>query len=108
MTPLGFTERLRASRAAARLKQTDVASTLSYTPATVANWENGRTSPSLADVASLAALYRVSADWLLTGRARLPHRFTDAEEPSTDKGPRCRHAIPIGERCLPCEGAVGP
>lgn len=75
MTSQGTPERLRAARAAAGLTQEQVGRALGVSAQTIANWEHGRTSPSTADVARLAALYRVSCDWLLTGKPRLAHRF---------------------------------
>jgi len=90
----GFAERLRAARAAADMTQGNVASALGYTPQTVANWERDRTEPCATDLARLAAVYRVSADWLLTGAARMPHRFERAT---------CAHGVPVAERCRACE-----
>ena len=96
MSLAGFAERLRAARAAADLTQIAVSAALGYTPATIANWEHGRTEPSATDLARLAALYRVSLDWLLTGRAHLEHRFEV-----------CPHGVPVAERarCGLCDTA---
>lgn len=94
MTLQGFAERLRAARAAADMTQGTVASALGYTAQTIANWERDRTEPCATDLARLAALYRVTADWLLTGRARLPHRF---------EHPACPHGTPVADRCRACE-----
>lgn len=93
----GLAARLRAARAAADLTQVAVAAVFGYTPPTIANWERARTEPSLADVGRLATLYCVSCDWLLTGRARLPHRFGRE---------RCEHGKPITDRCMPCEATT--
>jgi transcriptional regulator with XRE-family HTH domain len=91
----GLSGRLRAARAAADLTQGAVASVLGYVPATVANWERGRTEPGASDLARLAVLYHVSVDWILTGTPRMPHSFERCE--------RCEHDIPITDRCTACE-----
>lgn len=97
MTLQGFAERLRAARAAAGLTQSAVANAFGYTSQTIANWERERTEPCATDLARLAALYRVTADWLLTGRPRLPHRFERASRAA------CEHGTPIVDRCMACE-----
>jgi len=97
MSLKGLASRLRAARAAADLTQGNVAAALGYHVATIANWERGRAEPCASDLARLAALYRVSVDWLLTGASRLPHRF---ERDAVD---RCEHEIPIADRCTRCE-----
>lgn len=96
----GRTERLRAARAASSFTQAAIAKTLGYKPETVANWERGRSTPSLEDLVHLALSYEVSLDWLLTGHARLVHRFEQLQV----KGLRCDHLVPLTERCLDCEG----
>lgn len=101
MTVKGFAERLRAARAAANLTQIQVAAALGYRATTIANWERERTEPCATDIARLAALYRVTADWLLTGRPHLEHRFAPSPEPE-----RCAHGVPTRDRCRACEVAV--
>jgi len=77
--------------------------------ATIANYEAERTAPSLLILGQLAALYRVSCDWLVTGRARLPHAFSEPYGPEDlppTKGPtvlRCSHSVPVRDRCPDCE-----
>jgi len=97
----GFAERLRAARAAASLTQEQVASALGYQATTIGNWDRARTEPCATDLARLATLYRVSADWLLTGQARLPHRFERRD------GATCPHDVPITDRCIACEYPEG-
>ena len=75
MLDLGLPGRLRAARAAARLNQRSVARVFGVTLNTIANWENGRSVPSITRIGRLATLYRVSTDWLLTGVAAMPHRM---------------------------------
>lgn len=102
MSLQGFAERLRAARAAAALTQGTVAAALGYSETTIANWEHDRSQPSPEDLARLVTLYRVSADWLLSGAPRLPHRF---EGPKLSNAGRrmCPHDVPITDRCVPCE-----
>jgi transcriptional regulator with XRE-family HTH domain len=90
----GLAERLRAARAAASLTQAQVAAALGYQPTTIANWDRGRAEPCATDLSRLATLYQVSADWLLTGQARLRHRFGQE---------RCPHGVPVTDRCTACE-----
>jgi transcriptional regulator with XRE-family HTH domain len=59
--------RFRSARRAAKLSQEDVAAELGVTRQTVSNWEVGRTSPGLAELAKICALYGVSADLILYG-----------------------------------------
>ena len=92
----GFSERLRAARAAAQLTQQFISDELKCTSATIANWEHDRAVPGSDDLARLATLYHVSADWLLTGK-RMPHRFESSP---------CPHGGQISERCLECERAA--
>jgi len=93
--------------------------------ATIANYEAERTAPSLFILGRLAALYRVSCDWLVTGHPRLPHSLSKphrqvmvrtAVAPSTPglgTIERCLHGVPIRDRCPDCEheakeGVLGP
>ena len=78
-------------------KQDQVARALQVSPRTIANWEAGRAEPSIAKLAQLAQLLRVSLDWLVTGVHRLPHSFATPVEV-------CPHLVPVHERCLSCEG----
>jgi len=61
-------ERLIAFRKQAKLSQTAVADLLSVTRQAVSKWESGKASPSLDAYASLAALYHVTPDEILTGK----------------------------------------
>lgn len=86
----GLPDRLRAARAASDFTQKQISEKLGYIQKTIANWERGRTEPCAYDLAQLACLYSVSADWLLTGSPRLPHRFGTA--------------VPVcAQRCIACE-----
>lgn len=93
----GLAERLRAARAASALTQVQVAEHLGFSPLTIANWERARSEPGVGELSKLVVLYEVTADWLLTGHERLPHRF------ETLKVHRCRHLVPLSERCTRCE-----
>lgn len=91
------------------MTQVAVSGALGCTTDTVGNYERGRTEPRLSDVVRMARLYRVSLDWLLTGSARLAHRFEGASvKPTGANGrvierTRCRHLVPYGDRCKACE-----
>jgi len=91
----GFAERLRAARAAAGMSRAQVSSIVGKPVSAIGAWERGDAEPDVLVLARLVFVYRVSADWLLTGRARLEHRFEVPE--------RCRHLVPIAERCQACE-----
>lgn len=99
MDLLGFGERLRAVRLGRGKRQEDVATALGVTAHTVANWERERTEPSLAMLAALCRLLRVSADMLLA----LPFSYIPGAV-AADPTPRCVHCdgwIMMG-RCLSC------
>lgn len=97
------------------MTQVAVAGALGCTTDTVGNYERGRTEPRLDDVVRMARLYRVSLDWLLTGSARLAHRFEGngsprrtrvfeaPPKPAGDGFLRCPHLVPYNERCGECE-----
>lgn len=57
-------ERLKRFRNATRLSQAKVARALGIAPASVAQWEIGRSKPSLERLSALAALYNVSLEEL--------------------------------------------
>lgn len=100
---MSLPERLRAARAAADITQGDVAEALGCSPNTIANWEKDRSTPCAPDLVKLIRLYGVSADWLLTGIARLPHRFGPPK-----LSQRCVHGVPFSDRCIACEHEAGP
>ena len=85
--------RLRAARAAADISQTALSEALECSPATVANWEAGRTEPVASQLQQIAELCHVSVDWLLSG-GPLPHYCPP---------PRCDHGVPTSSRCKLCE-----
>lgn len=62
-----FSERLIMLRKKASLSQNRVAEALGVSRQAVGKWESGKSVPSLACYAALAALYDISADELLTG-----------------------------------------
>lgn len=60
--------RLTFARRAAKLTQGDVAAEMAVSRQTVSSWERGATSPGIEELASLCALYGVSADQILYGQ----------------------------------------
>jgi transcriptional regulator with XRE-family HTH domain len=91
--------RLRAARAASGHTQEQAAEHAQCSVSTIANYERGETEIGALRLTSLCALYQVSPAWLLMGSATPPHRFAP--------GPaRCRHEIPITDRCDACNAAA--
>lgn len=75
---------------------------LSVSPRNVANWEAARSRPSFEILVKLAEIYRVSLDWLLTGKHRLPHSFVTPTD-------LCPHLVSLTkDRCLVCESTRAP
>ncbi len=63
-----FASALSRARKAAGLSQTEIAARLYVTPQTVSKWENGRSVPTMDNLALLAEILSVSADDLINGR----------------------------------------
>jgi transcriptional regulator with XRE-family HTH domain len=64
-----FPQRLREVRAAAGLKQTDVADRLGVSSVTVSRWERGAMTPPLSRVHEIADALGVAVGELVTGDA---------------------------------------
>lgn len=62
-----FSERLRSSRCAAAMTIERAAKAVKKEPATIRNWENGKTEPRAESLVKLARLYNRSVDWLICG-----------------------------------------
>jgi transcriptional regulator with XRE-family HTH domain len=62
---MGFGDRLRQARNAAKLNGDTLGSRLGVSKQTISHWENGRYEPSLEQLLGLCAELGVSADWLL-------------------------------------------
>jgi transcriptional regulator with XRE-family HTH domain len=62
-----FGERLAMARDQAKMTQTEVAAIFDIKKAAVSAWEKGRNMPTIDRVAVLAAEFKVSAEWLITG-----------------------------------------
>lgn len=58
--------RIKESRIRAGLKQSELANLLHVAPPSVAQWENGRTAPSIDNIVNLAKILNVSTDFLLS------------------------------------------
>lgn len=69
---MGFKEKLKELRQAQRLKQQEVANVLNYGYTAIANYENGRNEPSMADLIRLADYFQISLDELLERNYGMP------------------------------------
>ena len=63
----GFSARLRAARDRLGLSRRVVAAEIGCDVRTLARWENGDYEPSIPTLASLADLYGVTVNYLVTG-----------------------------------------
>lgn len=87
---MGFKERLREARVAAKLTGEALGAKLAVSKATVSHWENGRYEPNLDQLKALCDELQVSADWLLE-RAGPPISAEAALERGTSvRGTRSR------------------
>lgn len=57
-----FTENLKAIRLSKRLRQKDVAGAMQIPQSTYANWEQGRTEPSIQDIFRLIEFFEIEAN----------------------------------------------
>lgn len=75
-------ERIRSLRG--ELSQQEFADALGFSRAYVSDIERGKTKPSLEVLSAIAAKYRVSIDWIITGRdileAGLPRKPLTPDE----------------------------
>lgn len=62
-----FCQNLKAARVQAGMTQKQIASLLGVVESCYANWEQGRTEPSVASLRKLCSFLRVTADELLNG-----------------------------------------
>jgi phage repressor protein C with HTH and peptisase S24 domain len=70
-----FSERLKLARREARFKTpTEAARAKNFVVSTYLGYENGDREPSKATAERIAAAFRVSLDWLLTGRGEMRGR----------------------------------
>ena len=65
-----FAHRLRELRKSQRWTQRELADKISVSPQVVSNWEREYSAPDTDDVANLAKLFDVPADYLLLGRTQ--------------------------------------
>lgn len=68
MSAAGFASRLRSTRDRLGLTRERVARVLECDQRTIQRWERGDFEPSVSAIAKLAALYGVSAHYLITGK----------------------------------------
>lgn len=72
-----LSERLTALRKGKGYSQSQLAQALNLSPSTVGMYEQGRRVPDLDTLIALAKLYRISLDYLITGREyRFPEEIT--------------------------------
>lgn len=62
-----FCQNLKAARAQAGMTQKQIASLLGVVESCYANWEQGRTEPSVSSLRKLCGLLSVTADELING-----------------------------------------
>ena len=62
---MNFNEKLRQARKAKGITQEDLADEIGSHPASVSNYETGRSMPSTLTLIDLCEVLDVSADWLL-------------------------------------------
>lgn len=60
-----FAMRLRQTREAQSISQSDLASKCGLQPSAISHFETGRREPNIANLARLAGALRKSTDWLL-------------------------------------------
>ena len=87
--------RIAALRKNAQMSQAELARVLRVSPSTVGMYEQGRREPAAATLVELARIFRVSTDYLLTGRLTYPEdgqlllqaldRWVDAADRQLDK-----------------------
>ena len=72
-----LSERLTALRKGKGYSQSQLAQALNLSPSTIGMYEQGRRVPDLGALVALAKLYRISLDYLITGREyRFPEEST--------------------------------
>lgn len=71
-------DRLKAARKARAMSRRDVAERLTVSVAAIQHHESGQNDPSLSNLAKYARIYRISTDWIITGKGKGP---LDARDP---------------------------
>jgi transcriptional regulator with XRE-family HTH domain len=79
-----FASRLRSAREASGLTQQAACEAMGVSPTQMSNWERGKSSPHLEDLARVARFLGVSAHWMLFG-----------------EGPRTADLLPLAEVSSP-------
>lgn len=64
-------ERFKQARDKAGLTQQDVATHFDISRVSVTNWESGKTKPDMDKIPQLALLFKVSIDWLMSGKGHM-------------------------------------
>lgn len=66
-----FSLRIKELRESAGLFQSDLAERLNVSRACVSSWECGRTEPSVSQIISIAKIFNVSINYLVTGESNV-------------------------------------
>jgi transcriptional regulator with XRE-family HTH domain len=82
-TPVDFASRLRKTRDARELSQSELAREAGMQPSAIAHFEAGRRKPSFDNVRALAKALKVSADFLL-GAESATTAFRDEDKLSAN------------------------
>lgn len=74
-------QRIRKLRKDNNWTQPQLASKVNVSPQVISNWERGYTRPNADDVARLAKVFNVKADYILFGRSDDPSHSEKKERP---------------------------
>lgn len=73
-------KRIAYAREMAGLTQNEVAAHFGIQRVSVAQWESGRTRPSIEKIGGLAALLNTTPDWLISGKGEPPKKVERKKE----------------------------
>ncbi|QZA80871.1 helix-turn-helix domain-containing protein [Deefgea piscis] len=79
-------DRILKSRKTRKLTQVQLAEMIGIKQSSVSAWERGDADPSTDNLSSLAALLRISYEWLATGRGEMESSYqtVKVEEPTLE------------------------
>ncbi len=83
---MNFQEKIYSCRKKAGLSQEELAAKVGVSRQAVSKWETGEADPELAKLKKLAAIFRVSIDWLLSDDPEPEEKFRDpGPEPASSE-----------------------